>query len=182
MWFPESLYTIDILFAVFVLFFTVSGTKTGLAGELAHVLTLIALLAGVCFFYPQLMVLASDYWRVLPPTAVRIIVPVLILLAAVLVFVVVRLLFKQLLKDKLGESADKVAGGLVGTLRGVLFGLAVFTGLSLIPNDSLCRTLSDKSSIGGWVCNTITPWSQSHITKLPVLKNRMIEKLDDITQ
>ena len=182
MWFPESLYTIDILFAVFVVFFAVSGTRHGLSGELAHVVTLIALLAGFCFFYPRLTQLASDYWRMLPLAAVRIAVPVLLLLSAVLIFILVRAIFKQLLKDKLGESSDKVAGGLVGTLRGAVAGLAVFAGLSLIPNESLYGMLSEKSSVGGWVCNTLTPWLQPRITELPVLKNKVSERLDDITQ
>jgi len=182
MYFPEMLYTIDILFAVFVLFFAVSGMRHGFSGELAHVVTLIALLAGVCFFYPQLMELASETWRTLPESAVRILVPVVLVLAAVLLFVVVRALFKQLLKDKLGETADKAAGGLVGALRGILFGLTVFAGLSLIPNESLYRMLSEKSSIGGWVCNTLTPWAQSHMEDLPVLKDKMSDQLDDITQ
>lgn len=182
MLFPETLYTIDILFAVFVLIFTISGTKIGLAGELAHVVTLIALLAGVCFFYPQLTQLASDYWRALPPSAVKILVPLVMLLVAVLLFVVARALFKQVMKDKLGETADKVAGGFVGTLRGILFGLVVFTGISLIPNDSLYQTLSEKSSIGGWVCNNLTPWSQSHLKELPGLKSKVSDRFDDITQ
>ena len=182
MWFPERLYTIDILFSVFVLLFVFSGTKNGLSGELAHVVTLVALLAGVYFYYPQLTQLASDYWRALPESVVRIAVPVVMLLAAVLFFVVVRALFKQLFKNKLGEPADKIAGGLVGALRGILFGLAVFTGLSLIPNDTLYQTLSEKSSVGAWVCSTLTPWSQSHMPELPGLKNKMSEQLDDITQ
>ena len=176
MCFPEWIYTIDILFAVFVVLFAVSGTRHGLSGELAHVVTLVALLAGFCFFYPQLTRFASDYWRVLSPSAVNIVVPVVLLLSAVLIFILVRAIFRQLLKDKLGESADKVAGGLVGTLRGVLMGLTVFVGLSLIPNDSLHQAISEKSSIGGWACNTLAPWLQPRITELPVLKNA--ERLD----
>jgi uncharacterized membrane protein required for colicin V production len=171
MWFPEWIYTIDILFAVFVVFFVVSGTKHGLSGELAHLVMLVALLAGFCFFYLQLTQFASDYWRMLPPVAVRILVPVVILLLAVLIFVLARAVFKQILKDKLGEAADKVAGGVVGAVRGVLMGLAAFAALSMIPNDSLYQTLSEKSSIGGWVCNTLTPWIQPRIMDLPVLKN-----------
>ncbi len=182
MCFPEVLYTIDILFAALVLLFAFRGTKNGLSGELAHVVTLVALLAGVCFYYPRLTELASDYWRALPESAVRIAVPVVLVLAAVLLFVVVRALFKQLFKSKLGGPVDKIAGGLVGALRGILFGLAVLAGLSLIPNDSLYRALSEKSSIGAWVCNTLTPWAQSHAGDLPVLKDKMSEQLDDITQ
>lgn len=170
MWFPEWIYTIDILFAVFVVFFVVSGAKHGLSGELAHLVTLVALLAGFCFFYSQLTQFAADYWKMLPPVAVRIIVPIVILLLAVLVFVLARAVFKQILKDKLGEAADKVAGGLVGVVRGVLMGLAAFAALSMIPNDSLYQALSEKSSIGGWVCNTLTPWIQPRIMDLPVVK------------
>ena len=182
MWFPEWIYTIDILFAVFVVFFAVSGTKHGLSGELAHLITLIALLAGFCFFYSQLTQFASDSWRVLPPPAVRIIVPIIIVLLSVLIFVLARAVFKQLLKDKLGEAADKVAGGLVGVARGVLMGLAVFAALSMIPNDSFYQALSEKSSIGGWVCNKLTPWIQPRVMDLPVLKNidQKLESLDGI--
>ena len=182
MWFPEQLYTIDILFAVFVLLFVFSGMKHGLSGEIAHVVTLIALLAGFCFFYPQLTQLVSDHWHALSPSAVQIAVPVLLLLAAVLLFVVMRMLFRQLLKDKLGETADKIAGGLAGALRGTLLGLAVFAGVSLISNDSLYQMLSEKSSIGAWVCSTLTPWARPRVMELPVLKNKMSKRLDDITR
>lgn len=182
MGFPERLYTVDILFAVFVLFFAVRGMKNGLSGELAHVVTLLVLLAGVCFYYPRLIELASDYWRVLPESAVRIAVPVVMLLIAILLFFVARALFKQMLKSKLSESADKIAGALVGALRGILLGFAVFVGLSLIPGDSLYQMLSEKSSVGAWVCNTLTPWAQSHAGDLPVLKDKMNEQLNDMTR
>lgn len=182
MLFPESLYTIDILFVVFVLFFAVRGTKHGLSGELAHVVTLLALLASFFLFYPQLIKLAEDYWNVLPPAVVRAAVPVLLLLAAVLLFALTRMLFKQALESKLDGSADKISGGLAGGLRGILLGLAVLAGISLIPNESLYRAISDESLVGAWVCNTLTPWVQPRIKEMPVLKDRMSERLDDITR
>lgn len=182
MGFPEQLYTIDILFAAFVLIFVFSGIKHGLSGELAHVVTLIALLTGICFFYPQLTDLATEYWRALPETAVRIAVPLVMLLAAVLIFFLVRALCKKLFQSKLSETADKAAGGLVGILRGVLMGLTVFSAISLIPNDALYQTLSEKSSVGAWVCNTLTPWAQPRIMELPVLKDKVNERLDDMIQ
>jgi uncharacterized membrane protein required for colicin V production len=118
----------------------------------------------------------------LPPAVVRAAVPVLLLLAAVLLFALTRMLFKQALESKLDGSADKISGGLAGGLRGALFGLAVLAGISLIPNESLYRILSEKSSTGAWVCNTLTPWAQSHVEELPVLKNKAREQLDDITR
>ncbi|MCC7300988.1 MAG: CvpA family protein [Verrucomicrobia bacterium] len=181
MWFPEMFYTIDILFVLFVLFFAVRGVWNGLSGELAHVLTLLALLAGFCFFYPQLTELAENYWK-LPENVLRFLVPTVLILAAVLVFVLLRALFKQMLKEKAGTNADKVGGVLVGILRGILLGLTVFVGLSMISNDSLYRVLSEKSSIGGWVCDTLTPWARPRFGELPALKKDMQKRIDGITQ
>lgn len=181
MWFPEMLYTIDILFVLFVLFFAVRGVWNGLSGELANVITLLALLAGFCFFYPQVADLAKDNWN-LPDTALRFIVPAVLILASVVLFVLLRILFRQMLKEQAGTNADKVGGVLVGILRGVLLGLTVFVGLSLIPNDSLYRVLSEKSAVGGWVCNTLTPWAAPRIGELPALKSDMQDHINDITR
>jgi len=181
MYFPEMLYTIDILFVAFVLFFVVGGVRSGFSCELAHVIALLALLAGICLYYPRLVELAFDYWRVLPEPVVRILVPIVLVLAAVLLFFLMRLLFKQLLKDKAGGPLDKAGGGLVGALRGILFGLTLFAGISLIPSETLYRVISEKSSIGAWVCNTLTPWAQSHVEALPVLKDKAREQLDDMS-
>lgn len=182
MWFPEQLYTIDILFAAFVLLFIFSGMKNGLSGELAHVVTLFALLTGICFFYPQLMDMATEYWLDLPETAVRIAVPGVMLLAAVVMFILVRGLFKQLFKSKLSELADRLAGGLAGMLRGVLLGLIVFSGISMMPDETVYRTLSEKSAVGAWVYSTLTPWARPRIMELPVLKDRMNQQIEEITQ
>jgi len=91
-------------------------------------------------------------------------------------------LFKLALVSKLVGSSDKISGGLAGGLRGILLGLAVLAGISLIPNESLYRAISDESLVGTWVCNTLTPWVQPRIKELPVLKDRMSERLDDITR
>ena len=181
MCFPESLYTIDVLFVVFVIFFAVMGARHGLSGELAHVVTLIALLVGVGYFYPQLTRLASDCWRALPESAVRILVPVVLLLAAVLLFVLMRALLKQVFKN-MGETADKAAGATVGIFRGILLGLTVLAGFSLIPNETVYRAVSEKSAIGAWACDHITPWAQSHAGDLPVLKNKAADRFEDLTQ
>lgn len=180
--FPEWIYTIDILFAVFVIFFVIRGTRHGLSGELAHAATLFALLIGLCFFYPQLAQWVSDSWQALPPEGVRIVVLLLLVLMSALIFLLMRLLFKRLLKDKLGESADKIAGGVAGAVRGTVVGLALFAGLSLIPSAEPCQTLSGKSAIGGWVCSTLTPWLEPRILKLPVLKDKVSDRIEDLTQ
>jgi uncharacterized membrane protein required for colicin V production len=166
--FPEWFYTMDIVFAVLVLLFAVWGTRHGLAGEAAHVLTLTAVLYSLCFFFPQMVRGASSYWRGLPVAAVRIGVPVVVLLAAILFFFLVRAVLNRLLKKKLGEKADKIAGGTAGALRGALTGIALMTAaVSLFPDGALYQTISQKSSVGGWVCNTLMPWLQPRIMEMP---------------
>lgn len=181
MYFPEMLYTIDILFVVVILFFAISGTRHGFSGELAHVVLLLALLIGVCFFYPRWIQMTSDSWRELPMPVVQISVSVALLLIALLFFVFAHMWFRRSLEGKLGGGADKMVGGLIGALRGGLFGLAVWVGLSLIPNDSLYRVLSEQSLVGNWVCNTLTPWVQPRIKELPILKDRLSEPFNDVT-
>ena len=60
--FPETFYTIDVLFGVFVLLFGFAGLLRGLSGELARLLGFIILLGGFCFFYPSLTQLAARHW------------------------------------------------------------------------------------------------------------------------
>lgn len=169
MYFPEWLYTIDVLFVIFILIFAFRGTRNGLSGELAHGVTLLALLAGFVFYYPQLTQFAAESWRILPPESLRFVVPAVMVLASVLLFVLLRVVFKLLIKRAMGDAAEKLAGGLIGMLRGAVIGLAVFAGLSLIPNDALYWTISEKSAAGGWVCNTVTPWLRSRSPELPTL-------------
>ena len=81
MYFPEWLYTIDVLFVIFILIFAFRGTRNGLSGELAHGVTLLALLAGFVFYYPQLTQFATESWRILPPEFLRFVVPAVMVLA-----------------------------------------------------------------------------------------------------
>ena len=182
MWFPEWLYTIDILFVIFILLCVLRGMKHGLSGELAHVMMLTVLLVGFCFFYPQIMQFATEHWQALPSMAVRIGVAVLLSLCAVLLFFVMRLILRQVLKNRLGEVTDKLIGGLAGSLRGALVGVLVFVGLSLVPSEALYQTISEKSSVGAWVCQTLTPWAQSRVSDLPALKEKAEERLEEFTE
>lgn len=169
---PEVFYTIDILFAAFVLFFVVSGLLRGLSGELASLLTLLALLCGICFFYPSLTQIAARSWSALPPTAIQLVVLVVLLLVSILLSFLLSRLFKQIFKSRMGVISDRVAGGLTGLLRGLLIGLSLMAALSLLPNEKLYTALSEKSAIGGWVCNRFTPWLYPRLMELPVFDQK----------
>ncbi len=170
--FPEMLYTIDILFAVFVLFFAVGGLLRGLAGELASLLTLLILLVWICFFYPSLTQFAARNWSPLSGTIIQGVVLLVLLLAALILSYLMNILFKQMFKSRVGEITNRLIGSGIGLLRGALIGLSLFAALSLLPNEKLYAMLSEKSAIGGWVCNRFTPWLYPRLMELPVFDQK----------
>jgi len=169
---PEVFYAVDVLFVAFVLFFVVSGLLRGLSGALASLLALLALLCGVCFFYPTLTQIAARNWGTLPPMMIQLVVLVVLLLVAILLSFLMNILFKQMFKDQMGVVPDRIAGSLVGLLRGALIGLSLMAALSLLPNEKLYAVLSEKSVVGGWVCNRFTPWLYPRLMELPVFDQK----------
>jgi uncharacterized membrane protein required for colicin V production len=168
MFFPEWVYTLDILFVVFVLLFVIGGLRHGLSGELARMLALLAFLTALLFFFPRWMQLAAQQWPSLSSRMLQGAVILALLLAALLLSILLQLLLKLLFKSRIGEVADKLAGSLAGLVRGTLIGLALMVGLSLLPSPTLYQTLSEKSSIGSWVCRVLTPWIYPRMLELPV--------------
>ena len=166
--FPETFYTIDVLFGLFVLFFGVVGLFRGLSGELARLLAFVFLLCGFAFFYPSLTQLAAHNWNALPPVAVQVIVGLILWLSGLLLFFALRVLLKKFLKERIPRLADQVFGSALGLLFGVLIGLSVFSALSLFPHERVYRMLSEKSVVGGWVCERLTPWLYPRLMELPV--------------
>lgn len=168
MMFPDWLFTIDVLFILFLLFFGVNGFRRGLSGELAHVLSLLVLFCGFFFFFPALTKLVAGQWSDLSPEWTRVVVMVAVAGAALLLFFAGREVFKLLLKTQVSEVGDKLIGGLVGLSRGLVIGLIVLGSLSIVPSDRIYGLLTEKSMIGKWVCTTLTPWARPKIMELPV--------------
>lgn len=173
--FPDTFYTIDVLFAVFVLLFGVAGMLRGLAGELARLITLVALLAASCFFYPQLSQFAARQWAALPPAAVQAVTAGMLILGAVLFYILLKLILTRAFKEQVGVFFDRVFGALTGMVFGALIGLSVLCALSLLPNEKTYTMLSEKSSIGAWVCNRLTPWVYPKLMELPVFRGENVE-------
>ena len=166
--FPEMLYTIDILFAVFVFLFAAYGFRRGLSGELASVLTLLVLLCGLCFAYPAFNQFAAQTWVDLSPVLIQIVVSLVLFLISFLLYFLIRILLKRILKTALSDWVDKIAGCFAGLLRGALIGISLLAALSLLPSERLYEALSEKSAVGGWVCNTLTPWAHPRLMELPI--------------
>lgn len=167
MWFPEWVYTIDVIFAVGVVLFGIGGLRRGLSGELARVLALAGLLVGVILFYPQWTEGLAQEREQLPVWAVHAAVSTVMILASVLLFFFAQTVLKVFLKQWIGEVTDKLAGAAAGLLRGLVSGLLLFALLGL--NETASATLSEKSAIGAWVCETITPRVGPWLQELPLI-------------
>ncbi len=166
--FPEMLYTIDILFAVFVFLFAAGGLLRRLSGELARVLALLVLLFGLCFAYPAFNQFAAQTWVDLSPVLIQGVVLLVLFLISFLLYFLIRVLLKRIFKTALSDGVDKVAGCVAGLLRGLLVGITLLAALSLLPNERLYEALSEKSVVGAWVCNTLTPWAHPRLMELPI--------------
>lgn len=175
MGFPDTFYTIDVLFGVFVLLFGVAGMLRGLAGELARLITLAVLLAVSCLFYPQLSQLAARQWAALPPAAVQAVTAAALLLSAFLLFMLLKIILRRALKEQVGVFFDRILGALLGMVFGALLGISVLCALSLLPQERAYVMLSEKSAVGGWVCDRLTPWVYPRVLELPVFSGGRLE-------
>jgi uncharacterized membrane protein required for colicin V production len=169
---PEAFYTIDILFVAFVLLFAVVGLFRRISGELASLLSLVMLLCGICFFYPSLTQFASRKWGVLSASIVQGVVIVALVLAAIILSFLMNRLFRQIFRSRVGEVTNRLIGGAIALLRGALIGVSLFAALSLMPNETLYTSLSEKSVIGAWVCSRFTPWLYPRLMELPVFDQK----------
>lgn len=167
---PDTIYTLDVLFGAFVVLFGVAGLFRGFAGGLSRLLTLILLLAGVCFFYPTLTELVAEQWPVLEPPAVKAAALTVLCLGAFLFYALLKAILERALKEQIGAFLNRAFGALMGLVFGVIIGLSIFCGISLLPQDRPYRILSEKSTVGNWVCTTLTPWVYPRLMDTPFFK------------
>ena len=166
--FPDTFYSIDVLFGLFVLLFGVVGLLRGLADELARLLAFAFLLCGFAVFFPALTQIAARHWSTLSPVAVQVVVGLVLWFSAMLLFFLLRFSLKKFLCERIDALVNKLSGTLVGLLSGALLGLSVLSMVSLVPDESVYQMLSEKSAVGGWVCERMTPWLHPRLMELPV--------------
>ena len=166
--FPDTFYTIDVLFVLFVLLFGVIGLLRGLADELARLLAFAFLLCGFAVFFPALTQFAARNWVTLSPVAVQVVVGLVLWMSAMLLFFMLRFSLKKLLCEQVGYLVNKISGALIGFLSGALLSLSILSMVSLVPDEAVYQMLSEKSVVGGWVCERMTPWLHPRLMELPV--------------
>ena len=165
---PDTFYTIDIVFCALVLLFGGIGVWRGFSEELSRLLSISFLLFGFCFLYPPVTQMAVQKWDAIPGGLIQIILGLFFFFSSMGIFLLLRVLFKRFLKEVLHPVTDKVIGMLSGFLFGMLIGVSMLSLMTMIPHEGLYQSLSKKSLVGGWVCETLTPWLHPKMMELPI--------------
>jgi hypothetical protein len=63
---------------------------------------------------------------------------------------------------------DKVPGAIAIAKRGWVDPSSALSLVTMIPHEGVYKTLSEKTRVGGWVCDTLTPWLHPKVMELPI--------------
>lgn len=174
--FPETFYTVDVLFGIFVVLFAVSGLLRGGADEVARLLTLIILLTVFGRCYPYLAQATVRGLDMISHKAAYVLAGVVLLAIGILLFIGLKMLLVLWFDHVVGCLFwDRTIGAVAGLLIGTLLGLSVLCSMSLFGSTRLYSVLSERSLIGRWVCGSLTPKVYPSLLKLPAFSNGELE-------
>lgn len=172
---PDWLSLIDVAYLAAVLLFAMGGFQNGFAGQVAHVLTSVALAAVLFFAYPTLFSYFGRLFRNMHETYLMWLVLAGLATIAVIFFVFVSKLLANVLKTQISNRSDRAYGFGLGLIRGALVALFVMIFLVILGSPKFYDTFSRKSYVGKLVCNELVPRIQPHMTRA-VLEER-VDKL-----
>ncbi|MCF7848218.1 MAG: CvpA family protein [Kiritimatiellales bacterium] len=159
---------IDMIAGVLVLLFAVFGCRKGLSGEIAHIVALLALAAGLFFIYPHVYhFIYTRLDQVSPHLLMWLLLMLLVVLAFFCLGMVTRLL-AGMLKAQFSAGADKFFGFVFGFVRGTFLVAIVMIFMGILGPPRLYDMLSGQSVAGRFVCYKLIPRVQPHFDRLNV--------------
>lgn len=175
---PSWLSLIDIAFVAAALLFGLGGFQKGFAGQVAHVITSVALAIFLFFAYPSIFSYFGRIFRNLNETYIMWLILAGLAALTVVFFLFVNKLLANILKTQISDRSDRAYGFSLGFIRGIL--VAGFIMIFLVILDSSGKTYDKfraKSRVGKLVCYQLVPRIQPHMTRA-VLEER-VNKLRD---
>jgi uncharacterized membrane protein required for colicin V production len=155
--FPESFYTIDIIFGFFCCVFALHGFQRGFYRELAGAFAVVLLYYGCFYIYPVLSGWMGAKFTSLAAGAIPVLTLAILVVGSVVVYIVTRLICEKILQARLGLFTDRFSGTVMGIVRGVIVLSVVLATLSLLPSKTLYIWVSQKSVAGNLVTRYMTP-------------------------
>lgn len=138
---------VDLIAVLVVLFSIYHGSRRGLSGEIAQLVSVVvAFVVGMAGYVP--MASWIDLNTRVHGNAAAALSFVTIVVVAGIVMICLRALLRKIMKIVFEEPFDKVAGGVAGLVRSSLFILIVFIAVNMAPHEYLNRVFGDESVIG----------------------------------
>ncbi len=165
---PEWLSLIDVAFIAVALLFALGGLQKGFAGQVAHVITFLALGAALFFAYPAIYSYLGQLFRDLNETYMMWLILAGLVVLAIIFFIFTTKLLANVLKTQISDRSDRFYGFILGFARGTLVALFAMVFLVILGTPKFYDNFSEKSQVGQLVCYEMVPRIQPHLNKSTV--------------
>ncbi len=172
---PDWISLIDIAFLGVALLFGMGGFQKGFAGQVAHIITFLALGTALFFAYPALFRYFGRLFRNLNETYMMWLLLAGLVVLAVVFFVFISKLLANMLKTQISDRSDRAYGFALGFIRGVLVALFLMIFLVILGPPKFHDAFGAKSRVGKLVCHELVPRIQPHVT--PSALGEQVDKL-----
>ena len=162
---PDWLSLIDAAFVAVALLFAMGGFQQGFAGQVAHVITFLALGVALFFAYPALFSYLGRLFRNLNETYMMWLILAGLVVLAFIFYKLVNKLLAGVLKTQISDRSDRTYGFTLGLIRGVLLALFVMVFLVILWPAKYYDGFREKSQVGKLVCYEMVPHIQPHLTR-----------------
>ena len=168
---PDWLSLIDVAYVAVALLFALGGLQKGFAGQVAHVITFLAMGAALFFAYPAIYSYMGRLFRNLNETYMMWLILTGLAVLTIVFFVFVSKLLANVLKTQISDRSDRVYGFSLGFVRGALVALFAMVFLVILGPNKFDETFRAKSHVGKLVCYEMVPRIHPHVSKSTVNEN-----------
>ena len=165
---PEWLSLVDVAFVAVALLFALGGLQKGFAGQVAHIITFVALGAFLFFAYPAIFSYFGRLFRNLNEVYMMWLILAGLAVLTFFFYLYVTKLLANLLKAQISDRSDRFYGFVLGSVRGALMALLALVFLVILGSERFYDHLSEKSQVGRLVCYEMVPRIQPRLNKSTV--------------
>ncbi|MEN8255322.1 MAG: CvpA family protein [Verrucomicrobiota bacterium] len=165
---PDWLSLIDVAYVAVALLFALGGLQRGFAGQVAHVITFLAMGAALFFAYPAIYSYLGRLFRNLNETYMMWLILAGLAVLTIIFFIYVSKLLANVLKMQISDRSDRTYGFTLGFVRGALVALFAMVFLVILGPKKFDDTFRAKSRVGKLVCYEMVPRIQPRLNKSTV--------------
>ena len=173
---------VDVAFLGVALLFAWGGWQKGFAGQVAHILTCLAMGGFLFFAYPAVYSRLTGIFRNLEEAYLMWLLLVFLAAMTFGVFVLSSKMLVSMLKTQISGRSDHIYGFMLGFIRGTLVALLAMIFIVMLGPPRFYDNFRMKSYIGRQVCYRLVPRIQPHLNratfegKVQSWKQRLLEK------